>query len=89
LVKQVTPAAIREARHTLGLTQAELARALGYGSVSRVAELERGARVPGGCVVRLLQAYLDGYRPADWPGTEQGQNVATAPDPGGNVRQKR
>jgi transcriptional regulator with XRE-family HTH domain len=85
LVAQVTPAEIREARQTLGLTQAELASALGYGNVSRVAELERGARVPGGCVVRLLQAFLDGYRPSDWPGTEQARNVATSPGPACNA----
>lgn len=63
----MTPAAIREARQTLGLTQQQAAPLLGYGAAIRVSELERGARVPSEAVLRLLRAYLDGYRPADWP----------------------
>jgi transcriptional regulator with XRE-family HTH domain len=61
------PDEIFRARLVLGLTQAELAALLGYGDVARVSELERGARQPGGAVLRLLRAYLDGYRPPDWP----------------------
>lgn len=63
----MTPAEIREARQTLGLTQPQIAPLLGYGSKSRVAELESGARNPSDTVIRLLRAYLDGYRPKDWP----------------------
>ena len=63
----MTPAAIREARQSLGLSQAELALWLGYPLAARVSELERGTRKPGKAVVLLLQAYLAGYRPADWP----------------------
>jgi transcriptional regulator with XRE-family HTH domain len=77
----MTPAELRKARHSLGLTQLQAARMLGYGAATRVAELERGARAPGESVVRLLRAYLDGYRPSDWPGTEQDRNVAKTPDP--------
>lgn len=40
---------------------------LGYGSDARISEIERGKREPGASVVRLLSAYLDGYRPNDWP----------------------
>ena len=62
-----TPEEVRAARFALGLTQAQLAALLGYGDVARVSELERGERRPGPAVERLLRAYLDGYRPADWP----------------------
>jgi transcriptional regulator with XRE-family HTH domain len=63
----MTAAEIRAAREALGLSQAALARVLGYGSAARVSELERGARGASPAVARLLAAYLDGYRPADWP----------------------
>lgn len=63
----MTPTTIKQARSDLGLTQAQLAPLLGYADKSRISELERGTERPGAAVVRLLQAYLDGYRPADWP----------------------
>jgi transcriptional regulator with XRE-family HTH domain len=63
----MTPDDIREARKALGLSQRELATLLGYGDVMRVSEIERGVRVAGDAVERLLRAYLDGYRPNDWP----------------------
>ena len=58
----------REARQTLGISQSAMAAALGYGAAIRVSEIERGVRAPSESVARLLRAYLDGYRPADWPG---------------------
>lgn len=63
----MTPDAFRAARKSLGLSQAQAADMLGYGSKPRVSEIERGLINPGASVVRLLQAYLDGYRPHDWP----------------------
>lgn len=63
----MTPAEFRDARKTLGLTQAELSAVLGYGDKARISEIERGARAPGPAVVRLMRAYSDGYRPFDWP----------------------
>ena len=66
----MTPADIREARRTLGLTGEQMGVLLGYGlpgARMRVSELERGVRVPSEAVLRLLRAYLDGYRPPDWP----------------------
>jgi transcriptional regulator with XRE-family HTH domain len=65
--EQISPEEIRVARLRLGLTQAQLAPLLGYSDVARVSELERGVRQPGDAVLRLLRAYLDGYRPPDWP----------------------
>lgn len=63
----MTPDDIRAARRSLGLTQAQLADMLGYARSDRVSEIERGIERPSVAVRRLLQAYLDGYRPADWP----------------------
>lgn len=63
----MTPTEFREARQKLGLDQVQAAKLLGYGAAPRISEIERGTRAPGASVVRLLRAYLDGYRPADWP----------------------
>ena len=63
----MTPEELKDARRKLCLNQDEAAQVLGYGSYARISEIERGARKPGDAVVRLLQAYLDGYRPGDWP----------------------
>jgi transcriptional regulator with XRE-family HTH domain len=67
----MTPAEILEARQQLGLTQAQMAPLLGYSNVARVSEIERGVRKPGAAVVRLLHAYLEGYRPENWPVRQQ------------------
>jgi len=58
---------IKTARLALGLTQAQLAAAMGYSGKSRIAELESGARHPSAAAIRLLHAYGAGYRPPDWP----------------------
>ena len=65
----MTPADIRAARETLGLTQAQLAAVMGLRGQGAVSEWERGKRQPDGRSTRLLRAYLDGYRPHDWPVT--------------------
>ena len=44
----MTPAEIRTIIDSLGGTQAEAARLLGYGSQARVAELLSGKRAPAG-----------------------------------------
>ena len=63
----MTPADFAAARKRLGLTQAQLAAVMGYGNKARISEIERGERLPP-LAKRLLRAYLDGYRPDDWPG---------------------
>lgn len=66
----MNPAEIKEARLALGLTQKALARLLGYqGAHAHKASyhLETGALRFGEPQRRLLEAYLSGYRPADWP----------------------
>lgn len=68
----MTPAELASARATLRLTQAQLAPLLGYGDKSRVSEIERGSERPSAAVTLLLRAYLDGYRPNDWPAAKTG-----------------
>lgn len=63
----MTPAEIKQHRETLGLTQAQIAPLLGYSATQRVSEIERGTRNPSDAAAQLLQAYLNGYRPPDWP----------------------
>jgi DNA-binding XRE family transcriptional regulator len=67
----MTPDDIKEARATLGLTQAQLGQMLDTdGQTVRRMELDADAstfRKPAPRMVRLIRAYLDGYRPKDWP----------------------
>jgi DNA-binding transcriptional regulator YiaG len=63
----MTPEEIRKARRELGLSQSEMAAVMGLRGAPSVSEWERGIRIPSGHAVRLIRAYLDGYRPADWP----------------------
>ena len=69
----MTPAEFRAARKSLGLTQTQAAAMLGYGQHSRISDIETGKHAAPATTVRLLRAYLDGYRPADWQGKEDGQ----------------
>lgn len=63
----MTPAEIAAARATLGLTQAQLSAVMGLRGPATISEWERGREAIGGSNVRLLRAYLAGYRPPDWP----------------------
>ena len=56
-----------QARKRLGLSQSQLARLLGYDKRHSVANVETGARHYRAPQQLLLNAYLAGYRPADWP----------------------
>lgn len=40
---------------------------MGLRGKAAISEWERGVRLPDGRSMRLLHAYLDGYRPPDWP----------------------
>lgn len=67
----MTPAEIKEARHKLGLSVSDLAALLDT-DAQTVRRMEQSAtantfRRPAPRMLRLLRAYLDGYRPADWP----------------------
>ena len=65
------PAQFKEARKSMGLTQAQLAVMLDTDAQSvRRIEMEPTAstsRYPAPRMVRLMLAYVDGYRPSDWP----------------------
>jgi transcriptional regulator with XRE-family HTH domain len=63
----MTPISIREARKSLGLTQSQFADVIGYNDKTAVSAVETGTRNPSDAVIRLIRAYLDGYRPDDWP----------------------
>lgn len=64
---EMTPAELKQARQSLGLTQSQIARLLGYSAQPNYSAVETGAKNPSAAVTRLLRAYLDGYRPPDWP----------------------
>jgi len=56
-------------RKRLGITQAQLARLLGYRHAMQVSEMERTSNpkpVPR-AIALLMRAYDEGYRPRDWP----------------------
>lgn len=66
----MTPAEIKEARHKLGLSVAKLAELLDTDpqTIRRMEQSETANtfRRPAPRMVRLISAYLEGYRPADW-----------------------
>lgn len=69
----MTPDEIKKARHALGLTQSQLAALLDTDgqSVRRMEQSETANtfRRPAPRMIRLINAYLAGYRPNDWPTT--------------------
>jgi transcriptional regulator with XRE-family HTH domain len=66
----VTPQQLARARKRLGLTLEQMAMVLGYEgeqAKSQVHHLETGRRDIRPAQRRLTEAYLSGYRPKDWP----------------------
>ena len=67
----MTPADLKEARRKLGLSVAQMATMIETDpQVIRRMEGREDAkthRTPAPRMVRLIVAYLDGYRPDDWP----------------------
>lgn len=67
----MTPQDIKQARHTLGLSVSQIAYLLDTDpqTIRRMEQREdaRTFRRPAARMVRLIRAYLDGYRPDDWP----------------------
>jgi transcriptional regulator with XRE-family HTH domain len=59
----------RQARKSLGLSQQQLGALVGYPRKMTVSDWETERNPIPPPVARLLQAYLDGYRPKDWPNT--------------------
>lgn len=63
----MTPQQFKGARLTLGLTPEQIAPLLALSDRARIYEIEGGKRNVSKAVGLLVQAYLDGYRPANWP----------------------
>ena len=66
----MNPAQMEKARRELGLTLDQMATMLGYHGAHRRQmqyHLETGQSVIRDPQRRLVEAYLSGYRPADWP----------------------
>ena len=67
----MTSAEIKAVRQWLGITVSQLAVLLDTDpqTIRRMEQSETSNtfRKPAPRMVRLLRAYLDGYRPADWP----------------------
>lgn len=66
----MTPKQTKEARQKLGLTTTQMARMLGYkGNNTRVMmnDIESGKKPLREPQMRLMDAYMSGYRPKDWP----------------------
>lgn len=60
---------LRSARKELKLTQTEMGYMFGYRGNTKqmIYEIESGRRTLPNWQRRLLDAYLSGYRPDDWP----------------------
>ena len=66
----MTPDEFAKARQALGLSRARMALMLGFDGThahAHVYRMETGERTIRAAQRRLIQAYLDGYRPEDWP----------------------
>lgn len=66
----MTPQQLKIARVKLGLTLEQMAHLLGYEGASAKGQLhhmEAGKRDLRPAQRRLVEAYLAGYRPVDWP----------------------
>lgn len=66
----MTPTELKEARRKLGLTLEQMAVMLGYEGEQRrqlMHRIEIGERTLREPQRRLVEAYLSGYRPSDWP----------------------
>lgn len=69
----MTPDQLARARKRLGLTLEQMAAMLGYDgsqAKSQVHHLETGRREIRPAQRRLIEAYLSGYRPRDWPSND-------------------
>lgn len=70
----MTPQALKEARHQLGLSLSQMAHMLGYEGEhckQQVRHMEMGNRTIREPQRRLVEAYLSGYRPPDWPAKKE------------------
>lgn len=74
----MTPDEFAQARQKLGLRNADLARLLGVAegrATKTIYDWRHGVYPLDAARVRLLRAYLDGYRPPDWPAAGRSRNT--------------
>lgn len=67
---EVTREEFKAARLTLGLSQSQLADMLGYHGKNKrkiIDDLETGVKDIFEPQARMVRAFLEGYRPPDWP----------------------
>lgn len=57
----------RQVREALHLTQTQLSMVLGFSGPARISEYETGKRTPSTTVLLLMDAFMKGYRPDNWP----------------------
>jgi len=65
----LTAREFKNARIKLDLTREQFAWMLGYQGANareQIVHMERGHKPIRAAIVRLVQAYLEGYRPGDW-----------------------
>ena len=70
----MTPAEFRTARKQLGLTQTQAASMLGR-TLRNIQQWEGAEREIDNAAALLLRAYLNGYRPDDWPTQNMGRQT--------------
>lgn len=66
----MTPDELKQAKISLNLTQQQMAFLLGYEGkqgIRQIQHMMEGTRSIRPAQARLVRAYLDGYRPDDWP----------------------
>jgi len=66
----MTPSELKQARLKLGLSLSKMAAMLGYEgqhAAQQMRKMETGERSIREPQRRLMEAYLKGYRPPDWP----------------------
>lgn len=68
----------RAAREGFGFSLRQWAHLLGYLTIVGVYRMESGVRPVNVTAARLAQAYLDGYRPSDWPEKGTGRKRASS-----------
>lgn len=74
----MTPDEFAQARQKLGLRNADLARMLGVAesrATKTFYDWRHGFYPLDAAKARLLRAYLDGYRPPDWPAADRSRNI--------------
>lgn len=63
----MTPAEFRNARLRLSLNQTDLAEVMGYSGQPQISAIENATTDVAAQSSRLMESYMGGWRPRDWP----------------------